>query len=421
MAVRGSLGLSRALVVGLARSGSSAALALRAAGCEVVGVDSDVERDVGRLAEAGVEVHLGGRVGPAALEGVEVVVKSPGVPANELLTAHARRVGVPIWSEVELGGRLLPQPIAAVTGTNGKTTTCELLGEMVRASGRKAAVAGNVGRPLTSLEPDDDPEAWVVCELSSFQLEDIDLFRARVAVLLNITPDHLDRHENLEAYREAKLRIFENQIEEDVAVVPQGFEAVAGRGCRLEFAALDDLPHVPRLPGVHNRENAAAATLAARAMGVPDDAIGAALASFPGIPHRLEAVGAVNGVRYINDSKATNPEAAERALEAFPRARVILGGSKKGSSFERLARAARASSVRRAYLIGEAAPAIASALEQENVPYVCLGNLEGAVAAAASDARRDEVVLLAPACASFDQFRDYEHRGGVFRQIVSDL
>ena len=421
MPSRGSLGLSRALVVGLARSGSSAALALRAAGCEVVGVDSDVELDVGRLAEAGVEVHLGGRVSPGALEDVEVVVKSPGVPANELLTAHARRAGVPIWSEVELGARLLPQPIAGVTGTNGKTTTCELLGEMVRASGREAAVVGNVGRPLTSLDPDGDPEAWVICELSSFQLEDIDRFRARVAVLLNITPDHLDRHKKLEAYRDAKLRIFENQIEQDVAVVPQGVETVPGRGRRLEFAASDELPQVPRLPGVHNRENAAAATLAARAMGVPDDAIGAALASFRGLPHRLEVVGAVDGVRYINDSKATNPEAAERALEAFPRARVILGGSKKGSSFERLAMAARASSVRRAYLIGEAAPAIAAALEQEGVPYIRVENLESAVAAAATDARRDEVVLLAPACASFDQFRGYEHRGDVFRQVVSEL
>jgi len=315
----------------------------------------------------------------------------------------------------------LPQPIAGVTGTNGKTTTCELLGEMVRASGREAAVVGNVGRPLTSLDPDGDPEAWVICELSSFQLEDIDRFRARVAVLLNITPDHLDRHKKLEAYRDAKLRIFENQIEQDVAVVPQGVETVPGRGRRLEFAASDELPQVPRLPGVHNRENAAAATLAARAMGVPDDAIGAALASFRGLPHRLEVVGAVDGVRYINDSKATNPEAAERALEAFPRARVILGGSKKGSSFERLAMAARASSVRRAYLIGEAAPAIAAALEQEGVPYIRVENLESAVAAAATDARRDEVVLLAPACASFDQFRGYEHRGDVFRQVVSEL
>jgi UDP-N-acetylmuramoylalanine--D-glutamate ligase len=421
VSARGSLGLSRALVVGLARSGSSAALALRAAGCEVVGVDSDVERDVGRLAEAGVEVHLGGRVSPVALEDVEVVVKSPGVPANELLTAHARRAGVPIWSEVELGARLLPQRIAGVTGTNGKTTTCELLGEMVRASGREAAIAGNVGRPLTSVDPDDDPEAWVVCELSSFQLEDIDRFRAHVAVLLNVTPDHLDRHKSFEAYRDAKLRVFENQLEEDVAVVPQGVETVPGRGRRLEFAALDELPQVPRIPGVHNRENAAAATLAARAMGVPDDAIGAALTSFRGLPHRLEVVGSVDGVRYINDSKATNPEAAEQALDAFPRARVILGGSKKGSSFERLATAARASSVRRAYLIGEAAPAIAAALEQEGVPYIRVENLESAVAAAASDARRDEVVLLAPACASFDQFRDYEHRGDVFRQVVSEL
>ncbi len=415
------LGLSRALVVGLARSGCSAALALRRQGCDVVGIDSDSALEVGRLDEAGVEVWLGSGIGPEALEGVEVVVKSPGVPSNEPIVVRARDAGLPVWSEVELGARILPQPIAGVTGTNGKTTTSELLGEMVRASGRPVAVAGNVGRPLTALEPDADPAAWIVCELSSFQLEDIDRFRAPVAVLLNVTPDHLDRHGTFEAYRDAKLRIFENQQADDVAIVPPGVGSVPGRGRRIEFDGSGGLPSEPRMPGQHNRENAVAASLAAQAIGAPAEAIGAALETFAGLPHRLEHVGFVDGVRYVNDSKATNPEAAYRALESFPRSRVILGGSLKGAAFDGLASAARASSVTRAYLLGEAAPTLAAALDREAVPYVHAHDLETAVATAAGDATAGDVVLLSPACASFDQFRDFEDRGDRFREIVNAL
>jgi len=410
----------RALVVGLARSGRAAALALAARGVEVVAVDRDEELDIGRLRAAGVEVQLGAE-DPALLDGVDVLVKSPGVPAEAPLVAAARERALPVWSEVELGFRLLPgNPMIGVTGTNGKTTTTELLGAVFRAAGRPVEVAGNVGRPLTTVV-DPDPQAWIVAELSSFQLEDVETFQAEVGVLLNVTPDHLDRHGSMEDYTAAKLRLFENQTDRDTAVVPRGFGPVPGRGRRVEFAADDALPAEPRLPGVHNRENAAAATAAARAAGIPDDAIARALETFAGVPHRLEPIREVAGVRYVNDSKATNPEAAERALTAYDRIRLILGGSRKGASFDRLARAARERGVLRAYLIGESAPEIAAAFSREGVPSVAAGDLETAVRAAAGDAEPGDVVLLSPACASFDQFRDYEERGERFRALVEAL
>jgi UDP-N-acetylmuramoylalanine--D-glutamate ligase len=335
--------------------------------------------------------------------------------------AAARERAVPVWSEVELGYRFLPgNPVLGVTGTNGKTTTTELLGAIFRVAGRPVEVAGNVGRPLTTVV-DPDPDAWVVAELSSFQLEDVDSFRAAVGVLLNVTPDHLDRHGSMESYTAAKLRLFENQTEDDTAVVPAGFGPVPGAGRQVEFSAEDVLPADPRLPGVHNRENAAAATAAARAAGIPDEAIAEALRSFAGVPHRLEPVREVDGVRYVNDSKATNPEAAERALTAYERIRIILGGSRKRASFDGLARTARERGVLRAYLIGESAPEIAAALAGEGVPATEAGDLGTAVRAAAADAEPGDVVLLSPACASFDQFRDYEDRGERFRALVEAL
>ena len=219
----------RALVLGLARSGQAAALALTRRDVPTVGVDRAAELDTGRLDEAGVEIHLGTEE-EGLLDGVELLIKSPGVPGESPLAAGARARGIPIWSEVELGFRLLRNPFVGITGTNGKTTTSELLGAMFRASDRPVAVAGNVGRPLTSLDGALDKEAWIVCELSSFQLEDVYRLRPRVAVLLNLEPDHLDRHGSYDTYRDAKLRIFENQTEADVAVVPRGFEAVPGGG-----------------------------------------------------------------------------------------------------------------------------------------------------------------------------------------------
>lgn len=388
---------------------------------QVVGVDRRDDLDAGRLRAAGVEVVLGAD-DSELLDGVDLLVKSPGVPPAAPLAAAARERGLTVWSEVELGFRLLDNPILGVTGTNGKTTTSELLGAIFRAAGKDVAVAGNVGRPLSGLDGALGEGAWIVCELSSFQLEDIDAFRPHIAVLLNLAPDHLDRHETLDDYRAAKLRIFENQTAEDVAVVPRGLDAIPGEARRIEFSLEDTLPAEPGIPGEHNRENAAAATAAARAAGIPDDAIAAGLSSFEGVPHRLELVREVGGVRFVNDSKATNPEAAERALSAYPPGiRLILGGSRKGIPFARLAKRAAASGVAQAYLIGDSADEIAESLAAEGVRFTYSRDLPTAVRDAYRDADPGEVVLLSPACASYDQFRDFEERGERFRELVEAL
>ena len=387
----------------------------------VIGVDSRQDIDPGRLREAGVEVVLGAD-DPELLDGVDLLVKSPGVPPAAPLAAAARERGLTIWSEVELGFRLLENPILGVTGTNGKTTTSELLGAIFRAAGRDVAVAGNVGRPLSGLDGAIDGAAWVVCELSSFQLEDIDTFRPRVAVLLNLAPDHMDRYESLDDYRAAKLRIFENQTPEDVAVVPRGFGPIPGDARRIEFSLDDELPAEPSIPGEHNRENAAAAAAAARAAGLPDDSIAAGLSSFSGVPHRLELVREIRGVRFVNDSKATNPQAAERALSAYPPGiRLILGGSRKGIPFGQLAKRASTAGVAQAYLIGDSADEIAEALAAEGVRFTYSRDLPTAVEDAFRDAEPGDVILLSPACASYDQFRDFEERGDRFRELVEAL
>jgi UDP-N-acetylmuramoylalanine--D-glutamate ligase len=413
--------LGRVLVIGLARSGEAAALALAGRGLDVVGTDRVATDAAGRLRAAGVEVVVGVE-DPALLDGVNTIVKSPGVPCEAPLVEAARERGLTIWSEVELGSRLLANPVLGVTGTNGKTTTSELLGAMFRAADRPVAVAGNVGRPLTALDRIVEAQAWVVCELSSFQLEDIEAFRPEIGVLLNLTADHLDRHRTFDEYAAAKLRIFENQTAEDVAVVPGGFGAIPGSARRIEFGLDDDLPAEPAIPGEHNRENAAAATKAAQAAGVPDDAIAEALRTFRGVPHRLELIREVGGVRFVNDSKATNPEAAARALTAYPPGlRLILGGSLKGTPFSGLAEAAAERHVARAYLIGEAADELAEALVAAGVAFTHSGDLEHAVADAFSDAEPGDVVLLSPACASYDQFENFEERGAAFRAFVEAL
>jgi UDP-N-acetylmuramoylalanine--D-glutamate ligase len=411
----------RALVVGLARSGEAAALALARRGVATVGADRAAELDAGRLAEAGVEVHLGTEE-EGLLDDVELLIKSPGVPGSSPLPAAARERGIPIWSEVELGFRLLRNPFVGITGTNGKTTTSELLGAMFRAAGKPVAVAGNVGRPLTSFDGALAPEAWIVCELSSFQLEDAHRLRPRVAVLLNLEPDHLDRHDTFDTYREAKLRIFQNQTEADTAVVPRGFGPVPGGGVQLEFAADDALPAEPRIPGEHNRENAAAATVTARAVGVEEDAIAEALRTFPGVEHRLELVAEIDGVRFVNDSKATNTAAARRGIAAYADepVRLILGGSLKGESFDELAEGLPRT-VRSIDVIGAATEEIAAALGRAGRRYRRSQDLATAVGAAAGDAEPGDVVLLSPACASYDQFRDFEERGDTFRRLVKEL
>jgi UDP-N-acetylmuramoylalanine--D-glutamate ligase len=386
-----------------------------------VGADRDPELDPGRLAEAGVEVHPGTEE-ERLLDDVELLIKSPGVPGDSPLPAAARERGIPVWSEVELGFRLLRNPFIGVTGTNGKTTTSELLGAIFRAAGKPVAVTGNVGRPLTSFDGALGPEAWIVCELSSFQLEDAYRFRPRVAVLLNLEPDHLDRHDTFESYRDAKFRIFQNQTEADTAVVPRGFENVPGGAVRIEFAADDPLPAEPLIPGEHNRENAAAATAAARAAGLDDDAIAEALRTFPGVAHRLELVAEIDGVRFVNDSKATNTSAARRGIAAYPGQplRLILGGSLKGESFDELAEGLPPT-VRSIDLIGEATDDLASALGRAGREYRRSGDLATAVGAAAGEAEAGDVVLLSPACASYDQFKDFEERGEMFRRLVKDL
>lgn len=393
--------MTRALVLGLARSGKAAKAVLEAQGTEVVVADRTLGNDT--------DLEL--------LDGVDVLVKSPGVPGEAPLVVAARKRGIPVWSEVELASRYLANPIVGVTGTNGKTTTTELLGAMLGAR-----TAGNVGTALSELVGEVGPEAWVVCELSSFQLEDIEQLRPRIAVLLNLEPDHLDRHGTFERYRDAKLRIFENQTAEDVAVVPHGFGPVPGEGRRIEFSADDELPAEPLIPGAHNRENAAAATAAARAAGLGDDVIAAALTSFAGVAHRLELVTEIDGVRYVNDSKATNTAAARSALTAFAAPlHLILGGSLKGERFDEFAQDAARADVVVAYLIGEAAEPLAVDLGYANVPFLVATTLERAVAEAASSAQPGEIVLLSPACASYDQFRDFEHRGEEFRRLVENL
>jgi UDP-N-acetylmuramoylalanine--D-glutamate ligase len=406
----------RVLVLGLARSGRAAVTALRHAGADVVA------HDASDTVSANVDAAV--KLGPwddALLAGVGLVVKSPGIPtdAAPIVAARARRV--PVISEIELGVRLLPNPLIGVTGTNGKTTTTALLGAVLDAAGWEAEVAGNIGRPLTSLVGAVDDDTWIVCELSSFQLEDVETLRPRVAVLTNLEPDHLDRHGTFEAYAALKLQAFERQGPEDVAVVPRGFRPLPGDARRIEFSGDDALPAEPRIRGAHNRENAAAATAAARAIGVDDDAIGRALETFPGVEHRIEEVATVDGVLYVNDSKATNAAAALRALASFPgrRKHVILGGRGKAEPYDTLVAAFEHGD--RAYLIGEASGDLAAALEPAHVPYVVWITLEDAVAAAARSASPGDVVILTPACASFDQFTGFEHRGEEFRRLVQKL
>jgi UDP-N-acetylmuramoylalanine--D-glutamate ligase len=375
----------RALVYGLARSGRSAAERL----------DDPVL----------VDRSLGNEDDLSLLDGIDVLVKSPGVPGEAPLVVAARARGVPVWSEVELGYRLLPDAhFVGVTGTNGKTTTAELLGAIFREAGRDVAVAGNVGTPLTSVRAAD----WVVCELSSFQLEDVHELSCDVAVLLNLEPDHLDRHGSFEAYRNAKLRIFERSRAQ---VVPRG-SGLPG----IEFAADDELPAEPLLRGAHNRENAAAATAVARAVGIGDEQIAAALRTFPGVPHRLELVAERGGVRYVNDSKATNVAAALRGLAAYADEPVhlILGGSSKDEDFGPLA-AAIGPNVRSVHLIGAEAKRLAAAIDGHDDQ-----TLGRAVAHAAELADTGDVVLLSPACASFDQFENFEDRGEAFRRLATN-
>lgn len=435
------------LVVGLARSGQAAARMLLARGEEVVGCDSGTPE----IGVPGLEAHTG-------VDGVELahrartVLKSPGVPADAPAIAEARRRGVDVVGELELAWRLLPNRFVAVTGTNGKTTTVELLGAIWRAAGLPVAVAGNVGVPVSALVGEIGGDATVICEASSFQLEDAVAFAPEVAVLLNIEEDHLDRHGDLASYRAAKQRVFAHQTDADHAVTPPELRPRAGRARWVGFGAgATDGAHVAageirfgdepilaadelRLRGAHNLDNALAATAAALAAWDPDGrraldtaaptptpaAVAAALRSFPGVEHRLEDVATVAGVLYVNDSKATNPASALRGLEAFEGGvHAILGGSLKGGGFTAL-RDAVGARCRACYLVGAAADRIAADLE-DAAPLRRSETLARAVEQAAAAAAPGDVVLLSPACASFDAFRDYEDRGERFKDLVRAL
>jgi UDP-N-acetylmuramoylalanine--D-glutamate ligase len=464
--------------VGLARSGVAAARVLRDRRERVIGVDAGApawageglssvgERlssagdplsraseapsrvdgapfGVDELAALGVEVHLHAD-GVAQIDRARAVIKSPGVPAQAPVIAAARARGVPVLGELELAWRLLANEFIAVTGTNGKTTTVEWIGHIHREAGLPVAVAGNVGAALSGLVGGIDEHTVVVCETSSFQLEDTLAFAPEAAVLLNITPDHLDRHGTIDAYREAKLQIFARQHERDVAVIPLalaqmpfgggaqrvrfGEDGEAEAECALRegrlwwqgqpLLAVDEL----RLRGAHNVQNAMAAAAVCLARGVDPDAVRTGLRSFAGVPHRLQEVARHEGVLYVNDSKATNVASTLVALRAFPDLGVhlILGGQGKGQDFAAL-RDAVSAGCRAVYLIGEDAPEIAAAFADAEVPLHECGDLEGAFAAASSAAVSGEIVLLSPACASFDQFSDYEARGERFAALVSGI
>jgi UDP-N-acetylmuramoylalanine--D-glutamate ligase len=423
------------LVVGLARSGVAAALALRARGERVIGVDAGAP-DVGRLAAEGVEVHRNDPGVHLLDRDVATLVKSPGVPHTAPVVEAARARGLALVGELELAWRLLPNDFIAVTGTNGKTTTTEWIGHIHREAGLPVAVAGNVGTAVASLVGALDPAATVVCEASSFQLEDTIAFAPDAAVLLNIAPDHLDRHGTFEAYVEAKLNAFARQPADALALAPLDV-AVPGAAQRLSFGARGDMGieegslvwrgepfldvrELP-LPGAHNRENAMATAAVCLARGLDADAVRAGLRSFRGVAHRLEPIAAVDGVSYVNDSKATNVDATLVALRSYAGGiHLILGGCTKAQDFAPLAPpvAGHCASV---HLIGEGAGEIAAALASTGVPLHEDGDLERAVGAARAAARPGEVVLLSPACASFDQYPDFEARGEHFRALVEAL
>ncbi|HEX6586613.1 MAG TPA: UDP-N-acetylmuramoyl-L-alanine--D-glutamate ligase [Solirubrobacterales bacterium] len=440
------------LVVGLARSGAAAARLLAARGETVIGLDSGQPKEAEGLEAAGVEVNLGVD-GTRLLERARTLVKSPGVPQDAPVVLAARERGTEVTGELELAWRLIPNAFCAVTGTNGKTTTTELIGHLHRSAGRAVAVAGNVGTPLGSLVGEVDPGATVVCECSSFQLEDSLLFSPETAVFVNLAPDHLDRHGTLEAYLDAKLRIFANQGNDDVAVFngdtpelrsrdlggcarrvrfcPAEAEA-ADPDCELSlangviFAADGPLIRVDELQllGTHNIENAMAAAAAALASGLPRDAVADGLRSFAGVPHRLERVREIDGVLYVNDSKATNVASALAGIDSFAGGvHLIAGGRPKRESFAPLLRPVGERCVA-CYLIGEAAERLAEELAPTAVAGVEIkdcGSLERAVQTASGRAKPGEVVLLSPACASFDAFEDFEARGARFRELVEAL
>jgi UDP-N-acetylmuramoylalanine--D-glutamate ligase len=441
----------RVLVVGLARTGVATSIFCAARGARVTATDSRGETEMGetvaKLKEAGVTLELGSHREKTFLE-QDLIVPSPGVPPDQAHFEAARAQGITIWSEIELAYRFLKGRLIGITGSNGKTTTTSLAEHILKTAGMHTILAGNIGTPLIGCVDEMRDDTWAVAELSSFQLELIDTFRPNIGVFLNLTPDHLDRHHTMEAYGRAKARLFENQTGEDAAAlnaddaattvyapslprlywfsrkkrVAEGAyvrreEIVFRQDGREEILLkLEDIP----LAGAHNVENVLAAAAAARLAGAPAAAIARGVRSFTGVEHRLEFVAEIRGVRYYNDSKATNVDATQKALDAFPgRILIILGGRDKGSDYTALQKPLREKAIL-ALLIGAAADKIENQISG-SVALERAETLERAVETAWQAARPGDVVLLAPACASFDQFQNYEHRGRVFKDLVGQL
>jgi UDP-N-acetylmuramoylalanine--D-glutamate ligase len=451
----------RVLVVGLGKSGVASALFLKAQGARVTVSDTktgdELHNEIPVLLDHGITVETGGH-GERTFRGQDLIVVSPGVPVDAPPLLQARSVGGEIIGEIELAAQFLPGPIVAITGSNGKTTTTTLTGEILTAGGFQALVGGNIGTPAISLVENANPETVIVLEVSSFQLETICTFRPKVAVVLNVTPDHLDRHRTFEAYTDAKARIFDNQQADDFAVlnaddptcvamasrtraqvfwfsrqkeVKQGAWVRDGNilfrdgGGQREIMQVSEIP----LKGAHNLENALAAVCAGALMGSAPAKIRQAVREFKAVEHRLEFVATIQGVDYYNDSKATNVDATLKALESFPaNIHLILGGKDKGSDYSVLNGLLR-QRVKRVYTIGAASEKIGSQIvssksgdTQSGHPEVVRAEtLENALRKANAVAQPGDVVLLAPACASFDQFKNYEHRGQVFKEIVLAL
>jgi UDP-N-acetylmuramoylalanine--D-glutamate ligase len=452
-AYRDSLRGRRVAVVGLARSGLAVARLLHTVGARVVATDTKPLEALGpearELEQMGVRLLTGGVHPEVALE-AELVVVSPGIPLDSPQVAPARRAGTPIVGELEVAWRALEADTLAITGTNGKTTTTTLIGVLLGEQARPVLVGGNIGTPLAAHALTFPADGLVVCEVSSFQLETIELFHPRVAVLLNLTPDHIDRHGSFAAYVDAKARVFLNQTQADCAVLNADEEATRLMAARTRArvvwfsrrrpiepgvfvrdgwiaAKLND--HVEEicplseiaLRGAHNVENVLAATACALWTGITPQAIRRAVARFRGVPHRIEFVRDFKGVQYYNDSKATNVASTIKALESFTeRVVLIAGGLGKGQDFTPLAEAARGR-VAHAVVIGRDASKVGAALAAVGIPVSPAVSLEAALHAARAVAKTGDMVLLSPACASFDMFQNFEHRGDVFRGLVQGL
>jgi len=453
----------RVLVVGLGKSGVASALFLKAHGASVTVSDTksgdDLRNDIPVLLDHGITVETGGH-GDRTFRGQDLIVVSPGVPVDAPPLVQARALGEAVIGEIELAAQFLPGPIIAITGSNGKTTTTTLTGEIMTAAGFPTLVGGNIGTPAISLAERARSETVIVLEVSSFQLETIQTFRPKVAVVLNVTPDHLDRHGTFEVYVDAKARIFENQRSSenqksgdrekgsDFAVLNADDPTCAAMASRARASVFwfsrqkevqrgawvrdgnivfrdssgqREIMQVSEIPlkGAHNLENALAAICVGALMGCASETIRQAVHHFKAVEHRLEFVATIRGVDYYNDSKATNVDATIKALESFPaNIHLILGGKDKGSDYTVLNDLLR-ERVKRVYTIGAAAAKIESQIKGSEL--VRAETLETAIRKANAAAQPGDIVLLAPACASFDQFKNYEHRGQVFKQIVRGL